>query len=98
MRANNDAADWAGVISTRRLGLVNPVLYATSRPNETTTGFRDVTIGDDGAYEARNGWDACTGLGVPVGRDLADLMSRYLMEPRHGAPASLLRERRHVAG
>jgi kumamolisin len=33
-------------------------------------GFRDVTDGDNGAYVAGPGWDACTGLGVPDGATL----------------------------
>ena len=43
------------------LGLAQPKLYAA------TSGFRDITRGNNGAYKARKGWDACTGLGVPVG-------------------------------
>jgi kumamolisin len=30
-------------------------------------GFRDITSGNNGAYAAGPGWDACTGLGVPDG-------------------------------
>jgi kumamolisin len=33
-------------------------------------GFRDITSGNNGAYQARPGWDACTGLGVPNGTQL----------------------------
>jgi kumamolisin len=33
-------------------------------------GFRDITSGTNGAYDATPGWDACTGLGVPVGQAL----------------------------
>jgi kumamolisin len=29
-----------------------------------------VTKGDNGAFHAGPGWDACTGLGVPQGQDL----------------------------
>lgn len=38
-------------------------------------GFRDVTSGDNGAFRAGPGWDACTGLGVPVGTDLLAVLS-----------------------
>ena len=33
-------------------------------------GFRDITSGNNGAYSAGPGWDACTGLGVPDGTAL----------------------------
>lgn len=32
--------------------------------------FRDITEGDNGAYDAGPGWDACTGLGSPDGEAL----------------------------
>lgn len=48
----------------RRLGFVNPALYAAP------TAFRDVTSGGNGGYSATVGWDACTGLGTPQGSTL----------------------------
>ena len=30
-------------------------------------GFNDITSGNNGAYSAGPGWDACTGLGSPEG-------------------------------
>jgi kumamolisin len=44
----------------RKAGFANPKLYAHGRQ-------RDVVDGDNGAYRARAGWDACTGLGSPDG-------------------------------
>jgi kumamolisin len=35
-----------------------------------TRAFRDITQGDNGAYHAAVGWDACTGLGSPDGQAL----------------------------
>jgi kumamolisin len=32
--------------------------------------FRDITQGNNGAYKAGPGWDACTGLGSPNGAAL----------------------------
>jgi kumamolisin len=32
--------------------------------------FRDITQGNNGAYKAGPGWDACTGLGSPNGEAL----------------------------
>lgn len=44
-----------------RIGFFAPMLYAQS---ETLLG--DSTTGSNGRYQAGIGWDACTGLGVPV--------------------------------
>ncbi|HEX4039612.1 MAG TPA: S53 family peptidase [Acidobacteriaceae bacterium] len=46
-------------------GFVNPTLYPDSKD------FRDITQGNNGAYKAGPGWDACTGLGSPNGAELA---------------------------
>jgi len=54
--------------SGRRLGFLNPLLYG-SAPRGL---FRDVTTGTNGAFTAARGWDACTGLGSPIGDALAD--------------------------
>lgn len=58
---------WAGLVALlnaslpNRVGFLNPALYAN--PNV----FRDITSGNNGAYQAGGGWDACTGLGSPNG-------------------------------
>src|SRR4051794_27641001 len=44
----------------RGAGFVNPKLYAHG-------ALRDITSGNNGAYRAAAGWDACTGLGSPDG-------------------------------
>jgi kumamolisin len=62
---------WAGLVAllnekrAEPVGLLQPVLYAHPAL------LRDVTQGDNGAYRAGPGWDACTGLGSPKGKDLA---------------------------
>ncbi len=38
------------------------------------TGFQDITSGNNGAYAAGPGWDACTGLGSPDGGTLLGLL------------------------
>ncbi len=53
------------------LGLLQPQLYAA------TSGFRDITSGNNGAYKAGTGWDACTGLGVPVGDQLLTVLKAH---------------------
>jgi kumamolisin len=52
------------------LGLLQPMLYADARPGKAAPGFRDITDGDNGAYQATSGWDPCTGLGSPDGEAL----------------------------
>jgi len=62
---------WAGLIAllnqqlNRKVGFLNPQLY----PLRETTFF-DITSGDNGAFAAQAGWDACTGLGSPNGQAL----------------------------
>ena len=38
-------------------------------------GFNDITEGNNGAYSAGPGWDACTGLGSPNGQALLTHLS-----------------------
>jgi kumamolisin len=54
----------------QRFGLINTALYAGISPGSDVPGFRDITSGNNGAYSAGPGWDACSGLGVPIGTDL----------------------------
>jgi kumamolisin len=71
---------WAALVarlaqaSGQRLGLLQPRLYAGASAGQVAPGFRDVTSGDNGSYAAGPGWDACTGLGVPVGSQLLDVL------------------------
>merc|ERR1711972_703989 len=66
------------------LGFLNPLLYS----NKTVaTAFRDVVEGDNrcgalgspccGGYDAGEGWDAVTGLGVPNWKKLAEAISMF---------------------
>ena len=63
---------WAGLIIRlnqalkARCGFLNQLLYT-----KFTSGvLRDITKGNNGAYEAAKGWDACTGFGSPDGQKL----------------------------
>jgi kumamolisin len=60
---------------TEHLGLLQPSLYAGIRPGEPVAGIRDITAGSNGAYSAGPGWDACTGLGVPIGSALLSALT-----------------------
>ncbi|HEY1823295.1 MAG TPA: S53 family peptidase [Trebonia sp.] len=72
---------WAGLIARlaqatgKRFGLLQPMLYAGVAPNVAQPGFNDIVKGDNGAYKAGPGWDACTGLGSPNGAALLTLLS-----------------------
>jgi kumamolisin len=57
----------------RRIGYLNPTLYTTAAIHGA---FRDVTQGNNGAYSARAGWDACTGWGSPNGAKLLAALSQ----------------------
>ncbi len=72
---------WAGLLALvnqsvgKPVGFVNPLLYR----NAVAPGdCRDITSGNNGAYSAAVGWDACTGLGSPIGTEVATVL---------GAPA-----------
>jgi kumamolisin len=64
---------WAGLIARLNeklgtpVGFLNPALYQRAAG---AGGLRDITDGNNGAYSARRGWDACTGLGSPDGEAL----------------------------
>ncbi len=68
---------WAALIARanqrhgRPLGWVTPLLYS---PEVAATALRDVSTGSNGAYQARQGWDACTGLGTPRGDRIVDAL------------------------
>jgi kumamolisin len=65
---------WAGLIALinesigKPAGFINPLLYQNA---STAADFHDVTSGNNGAYSAGPGWDACTGLGSPIGIQVA---------------------------
>src|SRR4029077_18292706 len=61
------------------VGLLQPHLYGPA----AASGLRDITSGDNGAYRARVGWDACTGLGSPKGDALLAGLSPSTTGARH---------------
>ena len=68
---------WASLVArfnralNARCGFLNPILYE----NAARSAFRDITIGNNGAYAAGPGWDPCTGLGSPIGQQLLRSLS-----------------------
>jgi kumamolisin len=73
---------WAGLIALinesigKPVGFLNPLLYQDAG---TARDLNDITVGNNGAYSASSGWDACTGLGSPIGAQVAAAL---------GAPSS----------
>lgn len=74
---------WAGLIANinqklgHTVGFLNPILYNLS--NQAGI-FHDITSGNNSynnvhGYEARPGWDPCTGLGTPDGTELMNKLS-----------------------
>jgi kumamolisin len=61
---------WAGLIALcnqslgKRVGNLTSLAYTRLSSGST---FRDISMGDNGAYTAGAGWDACTGWGSPDG-------------------------------
>ncbi len=64
---------WAGLIALMNqklghsVGFLNPLIYGSIVGKGA---FRDITSGNNGAYSAKKGWDACTGWGTPDGAKL----------------------------
>jgi kumamolisin len=52
------------------VGFLNPVLYQAVG----TKALRDISTGNNGTYAAAPGWDACTGVGAPVGTALISIV------------------------
>ena len=68
---------WAALIAllNQRLphtvGFLHPALYGRGAGSGA---LKDIVIGDNGAFKAKKGWDACTGLGSPSGKALLTLL------------------------
>jgi kumamolisin len=81
---------WAGLIVllnqklNRRLGFVNPELYNLIRAG----GFRDITMGKNGAYTANHGWNPCCGQGSPMGGPLLQALQGMEAAGVHGQQQS----------
>jgi kumamolisin len=69
---------WAALIARinqqlgKSVGFLNPQIYSQAVESEA---FHDITQGNNGAFQAAVGWDACTGLGSPNGVGLLDALS-----------------------
>ena len=72
---------WAGLIALMNqklghsVGYLNPTLYKNYAQLIQANALQDITDGNNGAYAAGPGWDACTGLGSPNGTNLLKVLS-----------------------
>lgn len=76
---------WAGLVAIANqtighsVGFINPILYSVPGQDnafhDITKGNNDINqVGD--TYQAGPGWDACTGLGSPNGRNVIEALSQ----------------------
>ena len=67
---------WAGLIALANqqngvsAGFINPAIYAEGAKD----AFRDITEGNNGAFSAGPGWDACSGQGSPIGSKVIQVL------------------------
>jgi kumamolisin len=54
-----------------QVGFIQPAIYAT----KSASAFNDITQGNNGAFSAGPGWDACSGLGSPIASKLIPLLA-----------------------
>jgi kumamolisin len=81
---------WAGLITLANqqngvaAGFINPTIYQASAKN----AFRDITQGNNGpgGYSAGPGWDACSGLGSPVGSAVIQVLGAVSSSSKKGKP------------
>jgi kumamolisin len=68
---------WAGLIALNNAqnkttaGFLQPTIYTA----KAKSAFHDITSGNNGAFSAGPGWDACTGQGSPIGTALVTLLA-----------------------
>ena len=73
---------WAGLIARinqklgHNAGFINTILY------QNLQAFKDITSGSNTDYNARRGWDPCTGLGSPKGAAILQALSGNGSESR----------------
>jgi kumamolisin len=67
---------WAGLVAVanqqlgKSVGFLQPTIYAA----KAASAFNDITEGNNGAFTAGPGWDACSGLGSPIASKLIALL------------------------
>jgi kumamolisin len=86
---------WAGLIALnnqqngRSAGFIQPQIYAA----KGAAAFNDIVSGNNGAFSASPGWDACTGLGSPIGAKLIALLGGSSASKNKGGKKKTVRMR-----
>ena len=68
---------WAGLVAVAnaqlgtQVGVIQPAIYAA----KAASAFNDITVGNNPAFSAGPGWDACSGLGSPIAAKLIPLLA-----------------------
>ena len=62
---------WAALVARIQQQIGHSVAPLLGSLYAAPKAFHDITVGSNGAYSAKRGWDACTGLGSPDGTALA---------------------------
>jgi kumamolisin len=79
---------WAGLVAVAnqqlgaQVGFIQPAIYAA----KAASAFNDITSGNNGAFSAGPGWDACTGLGSPKATALIPLLAPAGVIPTPAPP------------
>jgi kumamolisin len=78
---------WAGLIALsnqqngKSAGFIQPLIYAA----KAASAFHDIVSGNNGAFSAGPGWDACTGLGSPIGSKIISVLGGTAASKKKGA-------------
>ena len=86
---------WAGLIALnnqqngKSAGFIQPQIYAA----KGASAFNDIVSGNNGAFSAGPGWDACTGLGSPIGAKLIALLGASSPAKNKGGKKKAVRMR-----
>ena len=86
---------WAGLIALnnqqngKSAGFIQPQIYAA----KGASAFHDIVSGNNGAFSAGSGWDACTGLGSPIGGKLITLLGAGTATKKKGGAKKPVRMR-----
>ena len=86
---------WAGLIALnnqqngKSAGFIQPQIYAA----KAASAFRDIVSGNNGAFSAGPGWDACSGLGSPIGSKLIALLAASAVTTKKGGGKKPVRMR-----
>ncbi|RFM27597.1 S53 family peptidase [Deminuibacter soli] len=60
----------------KQVGFIHPQLYAATGVCRDITSGNNITVSGNKGYTSGKGWDACTGIGVPDGMKLRDLLKQ----------------------